>query len=543
MTFVSMRACVAGLTLAALSFPAPALAQDVPSVMFENFRDAVAGKYFSPAGTHADPEARNTLEIGFESETNAFRVCAPSAIVPVPCNNNRVAMDTLSFDVRAPEGYYVSSITYYQEGSGAIARLADARGAASWVVAGVPINLGGPFGGPVLFSAGAHAWSRSRTLELSDSSMTVVPVSLTTGLFAYAGPSLGQASLDLSFATVAVTIAPLGPTAKKTATIVVDGFTVPYDGLAHEATGTATGVDGESLTHLLTIVGRFTNVPGGQATWTFAGNDDYNAEAGTADVTITPVDATIAVSGYTGTYDGLPHAATGTATGVNVNGVNEDLNHHLDLGASFTNAPGGTATWTFGGDANYNAATGAAAITINKATPILTWPQPAAVTAGTALTATQLNATANVNGAFVYDPPLGTVLTATQQLTAAFTPADTVNYNAATATVTISVTANTGAQIINPGPQTDRVGDGVRLRIRLTRGSSRPGSNKDRNGVFTAAGLPPGLQMDSDEGVISGRVTTVGIYPVTVTFTQNGVTVSARFDWTILSRSAKRGER
>jgi hypothetical protein len=540
MTFVSMRGCVAGLTLAALSFAAPALAQDVPSVTFENFRDAVAGKYFSPAGTRARPEAPNTLEIGFDSDTDAFRVCAPSAIVVVPCNNNRVAMDTLSFDVRAPEGYYVSSITYYQEGRGAIARLADARGAASWVVAGVPMDLGGSFGGPVQFPAVGNGWSRSRTLELSDSSMTVVPVSVTTGLFAYAGP-LGEASLDLTFATIAVTIRPLGPTAKKTATIVVDGFTVPYDGLAHEATGTATGADGESLTRLLTIVGSFTNVPGGQATWTFAGNDDYNAEAGTADITITPVDATIAVSGFTGTYDGLPHRATGTATGVNVNGVNEDLNHHLDLGASFTNAPGGTATWTFGGDANYNVATGAAAITINKATPILTWPQPAAITSGTALTATQLNATANVNGAFVYDPPLGTVLTATQQLSVAFTPADTVNYNGATATVTITVTADTGLQIVNPGPQTDRVGEEVRLRIRVTRASSGSGSGKDRDGVFTATGLPPGLRMDSEDGEIRGRPTTVSPpsspYHVTVTFeTARGGTVSAQFDWTILPR-------
>jgi len=32
-------------------------------------------------------------------------------------------------------------------------------------------------------------------------------------------------------------------------------------------------------------------------------------------------------------------------------------------------------------------------------------------------------------------------------------------------------------------------------------------------------------------------VTRAGLYDVTVTFTRKGVTVSTRFDWTILSRS------
>lgn len=40
----------------------------------------------------------------------------------------------------------------------------------------------------------------------------------------------------------------------------------------------------------------------------------------------------------------------------------------LNLGASFTNAPGGTAYWTFSGGQNYNDQSGSVAITINKAT-------------------------------------------------------------------------------------------------------------------------------------------------------------------------------
>ncbi len=43
-------------------------------------------------------------------------------------------------------------------------------------------------------------------------------------------------------------------------------------------------------------------------------------------------------------------------------------------------------------------------------TPTLAWTDPAAITYGTALSATQLNATANVPGTFTYTPASGTVL-------------------------------------------------------------------------------------------------------------------------------------
>ena len=45
-------------------------------------------------------------------------------------------------------------------------------------------------------------------------------------------------------------------------------------------------------------------------------------------------------------------------------------------------------------------------------TPTITWPAPAAITYGTALSSTQLNATANLAGTFAYTPTAGTVLTA-----------------------------------------------------------------------------------------------------------------------------------
>ncbi|HJS99991.1 MAG TPA: PxKF domain-containing protein, partial [Terriglobales bacterium] len=147
------------------------------------------------------------------------------------------------------------------------------------------------------------------------------------------------------------------------ATIKVDGYTGVYDGNAHGATGTATGVKAEDLSSLLNLGASFTNVPGGTANWSFAGNTNYKAATGSAAVLISQAAANISVLGYSGVYDGNPHGATGTAMGVKA----EDLSSLLNLGASFTDVPGGTANWSFAGNTNYKPASGSANIVIDQA--------------------------------------------------------------------------------------------------------------------------------------------------------------------------------
>jgi len=87
-------------------------------------------------------------------------------------------------------------------------------------------------------------------------------------------------------------------------------------------------------------------------------------------------------------------------------------------------------------------------VTINvvaKRDPTITWANPDDITVGTPLSAIQLNATADVEGTFVYSPAIGTVLSegANQNLKVDFTPTDAVNNNTATKTVTINVLAST----------------------------------------------------------------------------------------------------
>jgi PKD repeat protein len=81
-----------------------------------------------------------------------------------------------------------------------------------------------------------------------------------------------------------------------------------------------------------------------------------------------------------------------------------------------------------------------ATINVQKATPTITWSNPADITYGTALSSAQLNAVASVPGTYTYTPAAGTVLNAgTQTLHVDFIPTDTANYNTASMDVTINV--------------------------------------------------------------------------------------------------------
>ena len=149
----------------------------------------------------------------------------------------------------------------------------------------------------------------------------------------------------------------------------VGGVTVTYDGNGHSATGAVSGLYNEDFSSELDLGASYTNVPGGAANWSFAGTTNYNSSTGLVQIVINKADATLAVDGVTAIYDRLGHGATGTVVGVQ----SEDLSGDLDLGASFTNVPGGTANWAFADTTgNYNSDTGSVRIVINKAKPTAT---------------------------------------------------------------------------------------------------------------------------------------------------------------------------
>ncbi|MGA9071415.1 MAG: hypothetical protein WB424_14215 [Terracidiphilus sp.] len=99
---------------------------------------------------------------------------------------------------------------------------------------------------------------------------------------------------------------------------------------------------------------------------------------------------------------------------------------------------------------DYTTATASVSLTVTPAAPVISWATPAPVAVGTALSSTQLDATANVPGKFVYTPDAGTVESTAGNVTLSvtFTPTDSTNYSTATASVTLDVAAtSTGATV------------------------------------------------------------------------------------------------
>ena len=95
---------------------------------------------------------------------------------------------------------------------------------------------------------------------------------------------------------------------------------------------------------------------------------------------------------------------------------------------------------------NYNTATKVVTLAVAKATPVVTWANPADIEYGAGLSGTQLNATASVPGSFSYSPAAGSVLNVgTRTLSVTFTPSDAGNHNSATASVTLQVLKATPA--------------------------------------------------------------------------------------------------
>lgn len=90
---------------------------------------------------------------------------------------------------------------------------------------------------------------------------------------------------------------------------------------------------------------------------------------------------------------------------------------------------------------NFESVSKTVQINVKKATPVITWAKPADIIYGTALSATQLNATANISGTFTYSPAVGTTLNAAvaQTLQVTFTPTDNTNYETTTKTVQLNI--------------------------------------------------------------------------------------------------------
>jgi streptogramin lyase len=212
----------------------------------------------------------------------------------------------------------------------------------------------------------------SGTVTFTDGAATVGTGTLSGGTasFSTANLSAGSHTITVSYSgdasfTGSTSNALTQTVNKATAVISVSGYSVTYDGNAHSASGSATGVKGESLAGLDLSGTTHTNAGTYSDSWTFTDvTGNYNDASGSVTDSIAKANAVISVSGYSITYDGNAHTASGSATGVK----GESL-AGLDLsGTTHTNAGAYSDSWTFTDvTGNYNNANGTVGDSIGKA--------------------------------------------------------------------------------------------------------------------------------------------------------------------------------
>jgi len=161
------------------------------SVIFCEITDAVPGRFFDAATT---TQVGNKLRIGLSKGFDAATWTVKEFTASTAAFHHAFAMDTISFLVEAPKGFYIGKITYSQTGTSAVARTARAAGGVHWVVDGVAADLS-------LFDTTP---TLSGTVDLYGQDKSSVPVSITCSLFTFAPPRLGAATISLTSAEVVV---------------------------------------------------------------------------------------------------------------------------------------------------------------------------------------------------------------------------------------------------------------------------------------------------------------------------------------------------
>jgi len=205
---------------------------------------------------------------------------------------------------------------------------------------------------------------------------------------------------------------------------------------------------------------------------------------------------------------------------------------------SASGAPSAAGTFTFEVHATTNdGCTGSTSftVTVAKGTPAITWPAPASIVYGTPLSATQLNATSSVpQGSFTYAPPAGTVLLAGngQVLSVSFAPADSANYDPASASVTIdvarkalAVTANNATREFGtPNPSFTGTISGIVNGDAITATYATTATITSAPGMYAIVPTlvdPGGRLSNYDVAIANGTLTIVDTTPPVLTLPAN----------------------
>ena len=231
-------------------------------------------------------------------------------------------------------------------------------------------------------------------------------------------------------------------------------------------------------------------------------------------------------------------AATGTVTfldgGSPIKTVTLGTNNQATFSTSTLSAGTHTITATYAGDTNNASSTTAAMMQIvNKTTPNLAWSTPAAITYGTPLGATQLNASSGgVAGTWTYTPPAGSLLAAgAQTLSVSFLPSDSTDYNVTTATVPLIVNKASPTVTVSTSGSPSIYGAAITFTATFSSGptgtvtfydSGNPigtGSLENTTATFSTTGKPlsVGVHAITASWAGDGNYTAVASSPITQT--------------------------
>ena len=308
------------------------------------------------------------------------------------------------------------------------------KDAGSNLVSGVNVTFTAPSTG----ASGTFSNSTTTiTVATNTSGVAIAPFTangIVGGPYTVTASSAGVATVNFSLTNTA-----------KTATITFGNLTQTYNGSPLAITW-STNPTGLTASITYTGIGG-TNYPTNSApptaagTYTVAATITSAGYAGSNSGTfvILKAPATATAGSYNGVYDGSTHAlsactVTGTYTG-SLSCVNSPT------GPVGPGVGSGTITPTVNGDTtNFSVTSVNGSWSIKKKVPVISWTVPSPIPFGTALSATQLDASSTLAGTFVYSPNFGTVLPAgLQTLSVTFTPTDTADYSTATASVQLTV--------------------------------------------------------------------------------------------------------
>jgi len=223
--------------------------------------------------------------------------------------------------------------------------------------------------------------------------------------------------------------------------------------------------------------------PAQGVTFTPTDTTDYTNVAGTVSVTVNKAAPTVTWPTASAITWGQALSAS-RLSGGSSNGTFSWTSASTVPASMGSNTESVTFTPTDGTD--YNNATGTVSVTVNKATPVVTWPTASAINFGQKLSKSNLTGgSANTDGAFSWTSPNLIPAAGTPNQSVTFTPSNTSEFS--TVTHTVIVTVNKAAPTVSSWPSASAITYGQALSASTLSGGSTAGRF-----AWTSPGTIPG---------------------------------------------------